>query len=118
MSTQPAAAHLVKQARRLRGVSQAEFAEEIAKTQVLVSKYESGRVQPPASVLMHCMDILGQGSTPETKALPAALEAVRLAAVQLRHALDGLVAASVSAGDTEGSHPPDSRVAAVRGSRP
>jgi hypothetical protein len=38
--------------------NQAEFGKFIGKSQGLVSKYESGAVNPPADVLETCMDIL------------------------------------------------------------
>ena len=114
MSTTPTPAELVKQARRTQGLSQAAFAREIAKTQVLVSKYEASIVQPPASVIMHCMHVLGQVPALALSPLPPTVEAVRLAADELRRAVDRLIAASVSARDTEGSHPPDSRAVAPK----
>jgi hypothetical protein len=89
----------------------------------VVSKYESGRADPPTAVLMHCMHILGQSAPPLpgapassepllTAVLPPDLAAVRYAANELRRAVDALLATTIAVRDTGGSHPPDSQAAA------
>lgn len=50
---------LVRKARKLKGLTQAEFGAAIDRPQSLVSKYERGLVEPPGHVVMHCMNILG-----------------------------------------------------------
>jgi transcriptional regulator with XRE-family HTH domain len=50
-------AALVKTARKIRGLSQEEFAAELGKQQSLVSKYERGLVDPPGDVVIHCVTI-------------------------------------------------------------
>ena len=52
---------LVREARRRVCETQEMFAKRVGSTQPLVSKYESGGVAPPASVLMHCIHILDGG---------------------------------------------------------
>ena len=46
---------LVSQARRKKGLSQAEFGALFKKSQGEISRYESGEVSPPLEVFMHCM---------------------------------------------------------------
>ncbi|ABR91872.1 Hypothetical protein mma_3029 [Janthinobacterium sp. Marseille] len=41
------------------GDSQANFAKSLTKSQSMLSKYIAGKVPPPASVLIHCMNICG-----------------------------------------------------------
>jgi transcriptional regulator with XRE-family HTH domain len=48
---------LVKNARKIRGLSQERFAAELGKRQSLVSKYERGLVEPPGEVVIHCVTI-------------------------------------------------------------
>lgn len=49
---------VIKGARRLTGETQAEFALRVDSSQSLISRYESGEVDPPAQVLMQCVNIL------------------------------------------------------------
>jgi transcriptional regulator with XRE-family HTH domain len=51
-------AKAVSAARDLLGLSQTQFGATIGRTQTVISKYESGLVNPPADVIMHCMHIL------------------------------------------------------------
>jgi len=51
-------AGLVRQARTIKGLTQSEFAAELGRAQSLVSKYERGNVEPPGSVVMHCVNIV------------------------------------------------------------
>ena len=67
-------AMLVYKARKTSMLSQIAFAEKIGKTQSLVSKYERGKVVPPAQVIMHCMTILIR--VPETG--PSSTDIARL----------------------------------------
>lgn len=50
-------AQLVRNARKIRGLTQDEFAAELGRGQSLVSKYERGLVNPPGEVIMHCVNI-------------------------------------------------------------
>lgn len=50
---------LLKKARKIRGLTQAEFGTELGKPQSLVSKYERGAVDPPGQVIIHCVTIVG-----------------------------------------------------------
>ena len=54
----PEAARIVLEARALLGESQRAFAARLGTAQSLVCKYERGDVSPPASVLIHCMNLL------------------------------------------------------------
>jgi transcriptional regulator with XRE-family HTH domain len=58
MEDQEDLANLVRTARKNKGLTQSEFAEELGRAQSLVSKYERGDVEPPGSVVMHCMNIV------------------------------------------------------------
>jgi len=50
---------IVRNARKFRGLTQADFGKELGRGQSLVSKYEKGLVEPPGEVIMHCMTITG-----------------------------------------------------------
>jgi transcriptional regulator with XRE-family HTH domain len=69
-----ATAQLVKRARKIRGLTQAEFGLEIHRPQSLVSKYERGTVEPPGHIVIHCMTIVGD--TAET--MPSTTDVARL----------------------------------------
>lgn len=93
-------ANLVRLARRAEGASQRDFGAKFGKSQGIVSRYESGTVDPPAEVLMHCMHILSPPNTPTTSDLEPAITGVRLALESLERALDALQHAAVAVGDT------------------
>ena len=58
-------AALVRQARTQSGLTQTEFAARLRSTQPKISRYESGKVRPPAAVLMQCRHIISEkGDTP------------------------------------------------------
>ena len=59
----PNTTDLVNSARRKLGLNQKEFACYIGKSQGVVSRYESGAVEPPGEVIMHCMHILSATSS-------------------------------------------------------
>lgn len=82
-------ARLVKAARRATGKTQAEFGRSVGKSQALVSKYENGVVQPPASVIMHCMNKL-QSPAPGDAGTGAQWAAAIRALHELTAALDAL----------------------------
>ncbi len=87
------AAEIVSAARRSLGLSQALFARRIGRSQAVVSRYESGKVDPPATVMMRAMHILMHSSfgVPE---IPAENDprwlAVQVALVQLTKALQAV----------------------------
>jgi len=56
MSQQPS--KVIQEARHFLQLNQTVFAKQIGKTQTTLSRYESGKVEPPSSVLMHCTHIL------------------------------------------------------------
>jgi transcriptional regulator with XRE-family HTH domain len=56
------AVEVVRKARGLLGVNQADFAKLLGSTQPLVSKYEAGKVAPPSHLLMHCIHIIEKSS--------------------------------------------------------
>lgn len=58
-------ATLISSARKLTGLTQAQFGDRIGRPQSLVSKYERGQVEPPGRVVMHCMNILNAAPRPE-----------------------------------------------------
>lgn len=49
---------MVKSARRISGDTQTQFAQRMGTTQSLISRYEAGIVEPPAKLLMQCVNIL------------------------------------------------------------
>ena len=55
---QLSSSEIVRFSRNILEKSQAEFGQEISKTQSVVSKYERGEVEPPSGVISHCMTIL------------------------------------------------------------
>jgi DNA-binding XRE family transcriptional regulator len=55
-TTSPAA--LVRHARRVLALTQADFAIRVGRTQTVISKYEAGLVDPPAEIIMHCMHVI------------------------------------------------------------
>ena len=87
------AAEIVSAARRSSGLSQALFATKIGRSQAVVSRYESGKVDPPATVMMRTMHIL-MHSTFEVSEIPAENDpkwlAVQVALVQLTKALQAV----------------------------
>lgn len=52
---------IIKSARFKVGMTQKKFAEVLGRTQSEVSKYERDLVDPPGSLVIHCMNILGVG---------------------------------------------------------
>lgn len=103
---------LIRLAREAKGLTQTEFAAELGKSQGQISRYESGRVDPPASVCMHCMHIL-RPALPVTPAFGAALETVRTTLDVLMRAVQQLQQAAVASDDTLAAHAPDSGHAAT-----
>ncbi|MEB1955757.1 helix-turn-helix domain-containing protein [Xanthomonas campestris] len=81
------AAELVKAARAKTGLSQRAFGARVGKSQGLISKYESGQVAPPASVVIHCMNIPA-ARIHQVEPTHNGWEAVRIALAQLQKALD------------------------------
>lgn len=59
------AAQIVASARKKLKLKQDAFGQLIGRGQSLVSKYETGKVDPPAFVVMHCMNILSAGQALE-----------------------------------------------------
>ena len=53
------AADIVKRARLFSGLSQLEFAQQIGRSQTVVSKYERGGTAIPSEIVMRCMVLLG-----------------------------------------------------------
>ena len=51
-------AKIIKAARSKTSCSQREFAKKIGSKQTLICKYENGKVNPPASLVIHCMNLL------------------------------------------------------------
>ena len=51
-------AEVVRKARNIRQLSQAAFAAELKVTQSEISRYESGKAEPPRQTVMYCMHIL------------------------------------------------------------
>ena len=49
---------IVKNTRKYLGITQCEFANTINKSQMMISKYESGAVPPASDIIIHCMNIL------------------------------------------------------------
>ena len=104
----PLPADLIRRAREARRLNQADFASELGKSQAVLSRYENGKVNPPAVVLMHCMHILRPAPS---SSLDAAFIGVRDALETLRTALDTLQILPVLTGDTGTGDAPHSPVA-------
>ncbi|WP_190278907.1 helix-turn-helix domain-containing protein [Dokdonella koreensis] len=85
-TSSPDPAQLVLRARTALGLSQRDFGARVSKSQGLVSKYESGRVAPPAHIVIHCMNILGESVLPQPSAIQG-WDAVHTALAQLQRAL-------------------------------
>lgn len=86
MQTAQSPAELIKKARKIRGLTQIEFGEEIDRPQSLVSKYERGEADPPSHVIIHCMTILGNQEAAEASAKDIAdLVQRRLSAPEFAH---------------------------------
>lgn len=77
MEDQEDLADLVRTARKTKGLTQSEFAEELGRAQSLVSKYERGDVEPPGSVVIHCMNIV-RPLQPPSSAPASATDVARL----------------------------------------
>lgn len=58
----PESSKIVRTARKLIGLNQADFADRIGKTQSVLSRYENGKVKPPSEIVIHCMHILSKDS--------------------------------------------------------
>jgi transcriptional regulator with XRE-family HTH domain len=87
------AAQFVRAARQKLRCSQHEFADFIKRSQGVVSKYESGKVSPPADVIMHCMHILNPSRDSSGERAPLSdlrWQAVSSALNQLNRALEAL----------------------------
>lgn len=59
----PSPADIVRDARRQYGLTQTAFAENMGVTQGEISRYESGKVDPPSSILIHCLEVTGRIAT-------------------------------------------------------
>ena len=81
---------LIQRARHASGVSQANFAKELGKSQGVISRYEQGLVSPPGEIIMQCMHILEKhpqnviGAPQTWDALLSALDTVTNAVRDLR----------------------------------
>jgi len=58
----PNPAAIVRRARLHSGLSQGAFAIELGRSQAVISRYETGKVEPPWAVVMQCMHLLGESS--------------------------------------------------------
>lgn len=114
MSANYSASELVQLARKAKGLKQKAFASELGKSQGVVSRYESGEVDPPADVIMHCMHILKAPSVESSVSLGAAVHAVRNALDALTETVDHLQRMAVANGDMTQSHAADFDVAGIR----
>lgn len=54
--------HIVRRARKKLQLNQSDFAVSIGKSQGVLSRYESGKVNPPVDIIMRCMHILDDSS--------------------------------------------------------
>lgn len=55
---------IVRASRSRLGLTQKDFAKRLRSRQSLISKYESGAVDPPATLIIHCMNILNADTAP------------------------------------------------------
>ena|GEM_PF-6343799 len=104
-SKNPQTATLVRSAREHLGLNQGEFAARIGKSQGVVSRYESGTVDPPGEIIMQCMHILhrDQASPPShASSWPDLLTTLEAAVAIVKSMRDA--ASDLSAGDTEDKH--------------
>src|SRR4051794_29705197 len=84
---------LVKSARKLKGLTQAEFGAKFGRDQSVVSKYEKGLVEVPGEVVMHCVTITRGENTMSPEEVARLVEQ-RLAGpefARLRSALGSLI---------------------------
>lgn len=58
---------LVRSARRVLALSQADFAGILSRSQSVISRYESGEVEPEYDVIKTCMHIMHNGKVPFEK---------------------------------------------------
>lgn len=77
------AASIVLEARTSLKESQRAFAARLGTAQSLVCKYERGDVSPPATVLIHCMNLLQMHSKTVSSEELAALVKSRLSGEQM-----------------------------------
>lgn len=56
---------IVLSARKKAGATQGKFAQLVGTTQSQISKYESGQVDPPSTLIIHCMNIMGYSLLPD-----------------------------------------------------
>ena len=54
---------IIRQARHKLQLNQCLFAAELGKTQSVLSRYESGKVNPPTNIIIHCTNILNNDGT-------------------------------------------------------
>jgi transcriptional regulator with XRE-family HTH domain len=87
-------ANLVRRARLKIGQTQGGFGRILGKSQGVVSKYESGKTEPPGEIVMHCMNILAGDSSSESTARQ--WKAVNTAIADLVRALHVLEAQGAS----------------------
>lgn len=55
---------VIRYARNVSGLTQKEFGKSLGRTQGEISKYERGTVDPPGSIIIHCMNILTAAGCP------------------------------------------------------
>lgn len=53
-------AEIIRRARKKLELNQKDFAGQLGKSQSVMSRYESGAVIAPSTVIMHCMHILNE----------------------------------------------------------
>lgn len=58
---------LVRSARKRLALSQADFAQSLSRSQSVISRYESGGVEPEYDVIKICMHIMHNGKMPYEK---------------------------------------------------
>lgn len=68
-------ANIVRAARSTLNFSQRKFAERVGSRQSLICKYESGIINPPAPLLIQCMNLAGM--TPKSVSEEELLDLVR-----------------------------------------
>ncbi len=58
----PVPSSVIRQARKILKLNQRDFAQQLGKTQSVLSRYESDRVHAPSDIVMRCMHIIEENS--------------------------------------------------------
>lgn len=93
--TAPKPRHIILQARKKLQLNQCSFAYKIGKTQSVLSRYESGKINPPWDIIIRCTNILNGDSTTDDDDIEQIISKIRTLDgnqhIKLRQALNTLL---------------------------